>query len=313
MTARFNSFRFAFKCVISSSLCFFIFAPATAYAQEQLEISYADAQQRFLSRSDSVEAAAANMRGKTAQEEATRSLRRPDLDIDTRVMNYQKTLVLPLGSLAPIASAFNIEDPLRFRQGSVRLRPILSAQVPIYAGGQIGATQRGAIAQVEQASAEVNIAAENGVMQLIQAYFSQQLASQAFDIRTQVLAGLDRHLSDAKKLEREGFVSRAQLLQVKVARDEAERELHKSQSDLATGTAYLSGLLRSSAPITPTTGLFVNSRVSGALPDFLAAAREAHPQINRMEALGKQASSGVDLLRAKLSVVRTFGTDGCVN
>ena len=137
-------------------------------------------------------------------------------------------------------------------------------------------------------------------MQLIQAYFSQQLASQAFDIRTQVLAGLDRHLSDAKKLEREGFVSRAQLLQVKVARDEAERELRKSQSDLATANAYLSALLRSSIPITPTTGLFVNSRISGALSDFIAAARESHPQVNRLGGLSKQAISGVELQKAKL-------------
>ncbi|MEW4468318.1 TolC family protein [Parasphingorhabdus sp. JC815] len=300
MSVEVNRLRFVLSSIFSSIASCLLFIPVPTYAQGQLEISYADAQQRFLSKSDSIEAAKANVRGLTLQEEATRSLRRPDLDIDTRVMDYQKTLVLPLGSLAPVASAFNIQDPLKFRQGGVRLRPVLSAQMPIYAGGKIRATQQGAKAQVAQATAELNIAAENGVMQLIQAYFSQQLAEQAYDIRTQVRNGLDRHLSDTSKLEREGFVSRAQLLQVQVARDEAEREMQQAQSDLATSNAYLSALLRTDSPVAPTTKLFVNSRISGSLDAFLEAARDAHPQLNRLDARGKLASSGVEMQKAKL-------------
>lgn len=274
----------------------------TSFAQDVLEshLSFAEAQQRLLQRSDAIDAAKANLRSKEAQQGSTLTLRRPDLDFEARVLDYQKTLELPLGSLAPAAEAFGIENPLVFRQESVRFRPVLTAQIPIYTGGQIDAVQTGAIAQVDEASAELDIAAQNGVMQLAQTYFGQQLAHRALDVRKQVMSGLEQHLSDAQKLEREGFISRAQLLQAQVARDDAVREYRNALNDLSTASAYLSGLLRVQIKITPTTPLFVNSTPIGTVEEFIGMALDAHPQLSRMKALKGQAQAGVGVEKAKL-------------
>ncbi|MBL7466301.1 TolC family protein, partial [Escherichia coli] len=83
-----------------------------------------------------IEAAAANLRGKEAQEGATRTLGRPDVDVEAQLLEYQKTLYLPLGSLAPVAESFGIRDPLKFRQERTSTRPIVTATLPFYTGGQ---------------------------------------------------------------------------------------------------------------------------------------------------------------------------------
>ena len=132
---------------------FAVAAIASAQQADVLSLDFAAAQQRLVATSDAIEAAAANVRSKEAQDGATRSLRRPDVDLEAQLLEYQKTLYLPLGSLAPLAEPFGIQDPLRFQQRRTAIRPILTTTLPIYSGGQIPATQAGTKAQVMRARA----------------------------------------------------------------------------------------------------------------------------------------------------------------
>src|SRR5436305_779999 len=115
-------------------------AVATAHAASAQNIgpsspavlTYARAQEQLLDRSDAIAASDANVRSKEAQEGATRTLRRPDVDLEAQLLDYQKTLYLPLGSLAPVAEGFGIPDPLRFQVRRQSTRPIASTTLPIY-------------------------------------------------------------------------------------------------------------------------------------------------------------------------------------
>ncbi|KAK0359397.1 hypothetical protein LTR94_031477, partial [Friedmanniomyces endolithicus] len=135
---------------------------------------------------------------------------------------------------------------------------------------------------------------------MTQLYFGQQLLTRVRDVRRDVLGGLERHVSDAIKLEQAGFISRAQRLQAEVARDDAAREFEKAQADLESADATLSGLLRSSSPVVPATPIFVITRPLDPLDDFLDAARRAHPQLERLEAMEQLAQAGVTNQRSKL-------------
>lgn len=276
--------------------------PVLAQAADQArpaELTLADAQAQLFERSDAIAASDANLRSKEAQEGATRSLRRPDIDFEAQLLEYQKTLYLPLGSLAPVAQSFGIDDPLQFRVRRRSTRPIFTATLPIYAGGQISGTQAGARAQVAQAQADRAIAANDQLVQLAKVYFGQQLAERALGVRRDVLLGLDRHVSDAMKLERERFISRAQRLQSEVARDEARAEYEKAIADLETANAALAGLLREPAGVRPTSPLFVVSRPLAPLDSFKATALGGHPQLDRLASLEDQAKAGVTLQQAK--------------
>ncbi len=275
-------------------------SPTLAQTADPVGLDYAAAQERLLQRSDAIEAAAANLRSKEAQEGATRTLGRPDVDAEAQLLQYQKTLYLPLGSLAPVAQAFGIPDPLKFREQRTSTRPIVTATLPLYAGGQISGTKAGARAMVAQARADRDIAVDNAIVQLVQAYYGQQLAERALGIRRDVLDGLNRHVADAQKLEQARFISRAQRLQAEVARDDAAREYEKAISDLATANAALAGLLRAPDGVHPLSPLGIDSRPLEPLAAFKTAALYAHPQLARLRALEDQAEAGVTLQKSKL-------------
>ncbi|WP_206517694.1 TolC family protein [Sphingobium algorifonticola] len=176
----------------------------------------------------------------------------------------------------------------------------MTATLPLYSGGQISAAQSGSVAQLGQSRAERQIVIDNALLQMTQLYFGQQLLTRVRDVRRDVLGGLERHVSDAIKLEQAGFISRAQRLQAEVARDDAAREFEKAQADLESADATLSGLLRSSSPVVPATPIFVITRPLDPLDDFLDAARRAHPQLERLEAMEQLAQAGVTNQRSKL-------------
>lgn len=275
---------------------------SAALAQEiaPQTLSFEEARAMLMKASDALAAADANVRGKGDLAAATRSLRLPEVSVDVWQMQFQKSLSLPLGSLAPVADAFGISSPLQFRERDWRLRPVLTTVLPIYSGGQIPAAQAAAAAAVRQASAERDLESQSQVLQLVQVYFGQQLARQALEVRRDVRDGLQRHVDHAGKLEREGFATKAQRLQAAVARDQAEREYLHAQNDLGTISASLVNLLRSDRPIATTTPLFVISTSSGPLETFRQAALSQYPQLPRLQALGEQAMEAVKVQEATL-------------
>ncbi|CAM4117335.1 transporter [Stenotrophomonas indicatrix] len=284
--------------------------PLAAAAQTSAPpaLEWEQARQRLEQVSDALAAADAGVRNKEDLHEATRLLRLPEITGEVRRLQFQKTLTLPLGSLAPVAEAFGIDSPLSFTERDWRTRPVVTAVLPLYTGGLIPAAQRAAGAASEQASAEREAQRQSLTVQLAQAYFGQRLAEQAVVVRRDVRDGLNRHLSDAEKLEREGFATRAQRLQATVARDKAEREYQKTLNDLATLKAALATLLRSGGDVQPLSPLFVQRAPLEPVATFERTAQARQPQIARLRAIVAQAEQGVRVQQAKLKpTVFLFG------
>ncbi len=276
--------------------------PLAAAAQTSAPpaLEWEQARQRLEQVSDALAAADAGVRNKEELQEATRLLRLPEITGEVRRLQFQKTLTLPLGSLAPVAEAYGIDSPLSFTERDWRTRPVVTAVLPLYTGGLIPAAQRAAGAASEQASAEREAQRQSLTVQLAQAYFGQRLAEQAVVVRRDVRDGLNRHLSDAEKLEREGFATRAQRLQATVARDKAEREYQKTLNDLATLKAALATLLRSGGDVQPLSPLFVQRTALEPVTSFERTAQARQPQIARLRAIVAQAEQGVRVQQAKL-------------
>lgn len=137
-------------------------------------------------------------------------------------------------------------------------------------------------------------------LQLVQAYFGQQLARQVLAVRSEVLAGLEQHLAQARALEREGMATAAQRLQAEVARDRALREQRRSANDLASVEQALAGLLRSNEPVQTASPLFVLSQLPDSLAGLVDSARAQHPQVTRLQAMTDKARSGLAVEQARL-------------
>ena len=270
-----------------------------------MPISFDTATTRLNSVSDSLAAGAAQVRVREAQASAVATLRRPEVTLDLKELDFQKSLALSTGGAGP---ALGLPPTLNLETGGWRFRPFVIATMPLYSGGAIAATQHAAKAGIGQARADAAITAQSVTVQLVQAYFGQQLAAVALAVRADARAGLERHFQDALKLEKQGLASRSQALQAEVARDDSERDLQKSINDFATAKAYLRNLLRIDTVLTPTTPLFVVSGPLAPLDVFLDAADKNHPQVAKFEAIGDQARAGVRLERAKqLPQVYLFG------
>jgi outer membrane protein TolC len=260
-------------------------------------LSFDDARERAEHVSDALGAADAAVAGKQDLARATRYLRLPNVTIEARELQYRKTLDLPVGTLGPVANAFHLPPTLRFEKQQWRLRPLLWAAVPLFTGGRIGAARQAASAAVRQADAERAAESSSLTVQLAQAYFGQQLAERALAVRREVRDGLQQHLAHAEALERQGFATRAQRLQAVVARDQAERELVRATTDLATARSALASLLYSDAPIAASTPI---CEPVESMETFRHDALARHPQLARLRAVGDQARADVRVQRAQL-------------
>lgn len=263
-------------------------------------LSFDEARARLDTVSDALSAANAAAANRRDLARATRHLRWPELSIEARELRYQKTLDLPVGTLGPVADAFHLPPELTFVRKQWRLRPMLTAAVPVFTGGRIGAAQQASAAAARQADAERDAASSSLTVQLVQAYFGQQLAERALAVRRDVRDGLRQHLAHAEALERQGFATRAQRLQAVVARDQAEREYVRAASDLATARSALASLLHGDASLAAATPLFVISQPLEGVEAFRRDALARHPQLARLRAAGDQARAGVRGQRAQL-------------
>lgn len=267
-----------------------------AQSPPALPYSFEAATARLIEVADGLAASMAQVKARQAQAGAVATLRRPDVTIDARQVEYQKSLTLSTGTIGP---SLGLPANLDLAVGGSAFRPVVSAVMPLYSGGQIPATQSAARAGVREAEAGVADTSQSITLQLVQAYFGQQLATAVLTVRTEARAGLQQHFDQARTLEQQGFASRAQVLQAQVARDDAERDFQKAVNDLATATAYLANLLHTEGAVLPTTPLFMISRDIDPLETYVASAQTRHPQVARLGALGDQAREGVRIQRSK--------------
>ncbi|MFL0671983.1 MAG: TolC family protein [Erythrobacter sp.] len=273
---------------------------SAALAQTGDALSYQAAQQRFTEQSDALDAADAGVRAAAARYQATRTIGRPEVEFEAQVLDFQKTLFLPLGPLAGAGEAFGLPDPLQFRIRELVTRPIITATLPLYAGGQMDAARTGAASRLAIEEAARDDTSAKGLAQLARAYFGRQLAVEARSVRRALVNGIGQHVLDARALEREQQIARVQRLQAEAALEQAMRELEKAEGDVAAAEIGVMGLLRLDAPADLATPLAVPTAPLPPVGEFIGSALENHPAIRRLDASVTLAGAGVTAEAAAL-------------
>lgn len=273
---------------------------SSALAQNAGPLSYEAAQQRYLEQSDALEAADAAVRAAALRYQATRTIGRPEVEVEAQLLDFQKTLFLPLGPLAAVGAAFGLDDPLQFRIRELVRRPIITATMPLYAGGQMDAARTGAASQLAIEEATRSDTTAKGLAQMARAYFARQLAAEARDVRRDVVQRMEQLVADARALEREQQVARSQRLQAEAALEQALREYEKADGDLAAAEIGVMGLLRLETPPAMATPLAVRAAPLPPVAEFLGRALSEHPSIRRLDASVTLAGAGVEAEASKL-------------
>ncbi|MDP4184249.1 MAG: TolC family protein [Bacteroidota bacterium] len=103
---------------------------------------------------------------------------------------------------------------------------------PLYTGGKIDAANKAAKFKVDEAKQTDRQKQGELTSELAERYYGLCLAKQALMVRQEVLKGMESHLTDAEKMQKQGMLANAEVLHAKVFYTQADRELKKSQRDI---------------------------------------------------------------------------------
>ncbi len=169
-------------------------------------------------------------------------------------LNDIRSVILGLHPTVPQAMVPSFESQV---QDDTFWKTHVNALWPVFTGGQISAANRAADAFLDEAREKVRFTESTLTSELAKRYFGLRLARKVTGVRRQVLAGLDKHLYQAKKLEENGMIARAERLHAEVFRSEAERGYKRALRDENIAQTALAGILSSEDNIVPTSPLFL--------------------------------------------------------
>ena len=159
----------------------------------------------------------------------------------------------------------------------------LSITWSIFTGGKIVSANRAAAAQLRYAREQQQQASDHLTSDTVKRYFGLQLAMQVRDVRGDVLAGMKQHAYQARRLEEEGLIARAERLHADVALAEADRELKGAERDVDITQIALQNVVSVNEDLTPSSPLFI-AEIREPLTYFQTEALRGHPVIGQMDA-----------------------------
>jgi outer membrane protein TolC len=199
-------------------------------------LTLAEAVDRALAASASVQQAQALQRAADAEVRVTRAARLPQVDLQagySRLSDVPELfLPQPDGTLRPIFP--NIPNNYRSRAG---------VSAPLYTGGRLEALTQSAEAERAGAGHDVRATAADVALETAGAYWSLVTARQSERVLGEALQAYEAHLKDAQNREQLGLSARNEVLSVQVERDRAQLAALRARNDAQVAQANLARLL----------------------------------------------------------------------
>ncbi|WP_413351139.1 TolC family protein [Acinetobacter zhairhuonensis] len=289
------------------------------YAQS---ISYSEAEHSILTQSYSTQAAQALQQSAQLQAEALKGLGLPRVDLNVRAYAFHNEVDVPLNSLKnnldnTLTTGVNnqidqwqnnsgipsgVTNTLKDSVGNVIdrgiglipneatlnlddqvVRPTVSVFMPIYTGGLTSSAKQ--MAQIQSERSVINNKQQQDLQrfEIIQAYFYTQLQQQLLDASRFNFQAMQSHYQNALKLEQQGFISKGQRMQFEVAKNNADRVMQNSQTNLRASLFQLNNLLQSSQVTELSTPLFVNTSHNQSINQLLASYPEQSSLVQKLQ------------------------------
>ena len=241
-------------------------APAAVQAQAgpaAEPLSYAQAEQLLLTRSDRLAAAAREVESARLRREAMQGLGGPSVAVtgtalrssanaDISLDPARQALSDAIGLLPPplagaVGQVPQLPSSLSLQRQGHRASANFSLLWPLYIGG-LGDAVRGELdAMAEEAEADASAATLSQQALLAQRYFGAQLAARAAQLRERALAGVREHADAADGMLRAGVISELERLQARAALADAEQQARKARDDARLAATALASTLKAGA------------------------------------------------------------------
>ena len=170
--------------------------------------------------------------------------------------------------------------------------------VPLWTGGKINAANNAARITVERSTQEIEQLRSELFAEITERYWGLTLSKHIEELQSEVMKGMEHHLSDAVELEKNGMIARGERLFAEMALSDARTSWEKSKRDAVTTNTALSGSLGEEGRYMPETPLFVTSEIESA-EYFKARAKENSPLLRQVSLSRELAEQGVKLKKSK--------------
>ena len=155
---------------------------------------------------------------------------------------------------------------------------------PIYTGGKIAAANKAATIKEKEADELMQQKRGELISELAERYFGLCLAQQVVKVRQDVFNGMQDHLNDAIKVEKQGLIAHVDVLNAQVYHAQAERELNKAKhTAYITNQALVNTLaLNEKAIINPASELFYLDSIE-PVDYFKSSALKNNPLLQQVQ------------------------------
>lgn len=184
----------------------------------------------------------------------------------------------------------------------------LNALWPIYTGGKINAAIKASEIENEIAEKSIESTENHLISELTERYFQVKLADEALKVRKQLLEGMQKHLYNATKLEKNGIIAPVEKLVADVAVSEANREVLSSEKDTKLARTALANTIASEEIKDDLSSPFFTTIDLKSLSYYKDSAIKNYPELQKIMLQKNLADQGV---KAKKSMyypnVAAFG------
>jgi len=247
---------------------------------ETAGLTFDQALKKLRTANEAIQAARMEESQREYEKSATRGLYFPRIDASGRFTRIDDPIVISIPGLGTIP----VQDDQFWRFN-------VNFKWPVFTGGRILAANRAADAFLEESKAKRQRTESGLISELARRYFGLRLAQVVTEVRREVMEGMEQHLSDARKLEEQGMIARAEKLHAEVTNAEAMREYKRAVRDVAIARTALNDILSSKEEITPTSPLFL-IRDIGPMENFRDQGLSSNPALKQLSAQREAAHQG---------------------
>jgi len=262
------------------------------------QISIERAWQTVEAQNDALKASYADVRHLQLKQESAEGMYLPSVSITGSYTHLNDSIGLNTSGISSALGSLPIPIPfpseIDFLDQDIALVD-LQVLYPLYMGGKIDAAQDAYAGKVAEAKAKHRMAKDKSFLQLIKLYYGVVITKSLHKTRLESQRALKLHYEHAKKLKKEGQLSRAELLNAQVKLDIAKIETTKAAHKVDIVTSALYKMIKSRN--NPKSSLFVLKKI-GSKYKYTNRSIENYAAIDVLNAKSKQASAMIKVEKA---------------
>lgn len=270
------------------------------------ELSLKEAHNLMLQKNGDLKASHYENLAVEAEEEATKGLRYPMLNITGTYATLDKDIGLELNPIRDaVGGLIGLPDPsAALGDWNVTLQDknfgFANANIiwPIFTGGKINAATNAAKIKTKISENEHHLVEDNYTLTLIEYYYKLKLALEAETLRSNVYKTIQIHNEHAQKLFENGMIPEVETLNAKVALSNALRELKAAKKDVSLATTAIQNLIGDTNFNTVSTA-FIKPVILKPLVDYQNEMASANKQLLKIEQNYELAKIGVSASKSE--------------